>query len=1486
MRFLFMAYFIPCTIISLLLLSSITMWNDAAGDGTDDIGVRTVSRLADEDSWTMYKGDLKRTGFSPSPIPLEKGTKPLWQTVIPALKPTNAPIVHNGTVYVGSGDGNMRGYDIDTGDQLWQVKASNKHISAPAIIDSGVIYFGADDGHVYGYDLLSAEKVFDVNVNTSAIFASPTIADGMLFIGTLGRNLMYSRFYGIDVSSQNISWYHDMGGSLNIYGFSGTAAYDDGKVYIGDGRSHMYCFDPRGFKDGNDGPYTSEENDTVGFADIIWHYNSTSSIIGSPVLAESRVYFGNDIGDFFALDTTDGSLVWKRRIGAGEPPSIQTSASYLDGTLYIASQRVYGPYDLNKGSSIHAVDPATGSQKWRFNATGQMLKSSPIVLDGALIFASGSGNTSVFCISTEDENIADEDRVLWHFNTGAAIWSPAAVAEGRIFICRPDSTGGNGRLYAFGSPEPRIVEVSTSDLSPFIGEVVEFNALVENNATVDVSIDIQFKASSFDFQNQQLIGVLEGVIIEAFSERTISVQWTVEAGYDMIVAFIIETTPEDKDRSNNFGTLDIYHNHMLSEGWLSSGGGPGRTGHSGSRLESNRTYWTMSLDGSWEGPPEDIWYGGAYGNGTISAAGGNLYMTGPDGSLICMSSNPATGGVPEILWSYHNSSVDLVGRPLLLVESAMSLSGPNRVFVLGDDGALWAFDWAGFLDGRNDGPYTMEVDKGSSAGDVVWRAPLPLQPSQAMFFSGGNVIIPLSNGDLAALDDDTGDLVWVRPAVDIQGPYAADLLSIFTFHGSILRSLDPHTGDVQAEYDLGTVLEGHMARSLSYWNGNLLISFNDTVALLDAYPDDNLDGSVDGHDEDLGIVDNGTGYDIIWKTELGATVQSPPTPSDQGGAVAVVTRSSMEVLLLKNGTRSAVFSLPEPASSRPISAGDSFYLVTGTGPWALRAYSPEVPGAYMGTWRHDLDSLPRGEGAIMGDNMFLSMSNGVVEAIGADNNAPVAKITSPGDNILLFPEEMIDLDASGSYDPEQDPITFAWYMEGEEEPIYVGDLPVVRKSLRGTGRSKLILRVFDDMRAVGMDSINVTLLKRITYPDHKDFLNDIYVHMSFGISEPSGAYIINSTVPADPPAVPGAVFIASIEFTPLPKYAQYRFEWANVSLGFFGREFPIGMHQERMKLYHFDQDLKIWVHAPVSGVDLENSLVWGNFSELEDGLYALGILDNSIPEIRHYEQQVTRSKVSSKFTFKAEFRDPDGDIPVYFKLVVDNQTEYMLDVDGILGSTTRFTYFSVEDVTLSADTHSYHFEVDDGYFILRSPYYRIEVENNPPVPVIIWQNALVTVREKVQFSAEGTTDIDGDVLTYEWDFDYDNVIFDRDAVGKIVSHEFYSPGVYNVTLRVSDGKDDAYKYVTVTVMEEEEGEPSTLWWILALVTIMAILIIAVVAFLVLSKKGQEEQKEVKKLAEETWNCPECGKTISRAVEECPSCGYEYDPLDFDEENEM
>ena len=76
------------------------------------------------------------------------------------------------------------------------------------------------------------------------------------------------------------------------------------------------------------------------------------------------------------------------------------------------------------------------------------------------------------------------------------------------------------------------------------------------------------------------------------------------------------------------------------------------------------------------------------------------------------------------------------------------------------------------------------------------------------------------------------------------------------------------------------------------------------------------------------------------------------------------------------------------------------------------------------------------------------------------------------------------------------------------------------------------------------------------------------------------------------------------------------------------------------------------------------------------------------------------------------------------------------------------------------------------------------------------QNA--NVNDTVYFDGSGSSDPDGDTLTYSWDFDRSNGI-QRDATGPNVSHAYASTGVYRVTLTVSDGVQVSSDECNVTV---------------------------------------------------------------------------------------
>jgi outer membrane protein assembly factor BamB len=93
--------------------------------------------------------------------------------------------------------------------------------------------------------------------------------------------------------------------------------------------------------------------------------------------------------------------------------------------------------------------------KWRFK-TGGKVRSSPAVVDGAVLFGSEDGH--LYCLNAADGGLR------WKFFAGGDLSSSPAVAGGAVFF-----TGGNGDIYALDleTGKPRWV-VKTGEARPWL----------------------------------------------------------------------------------------------------------------------------------------------------------------------------------------------------------------------------------------------------------------------------------------------------------------------------------------------------------------------------------------------------------------------------------------------------------------------------------------------------------------------------------------------------------------------------------------------------------------------------------------------------------------------------------------------------------------------------------------------------------------------------------------------------------------------------------------------------------------------------------------------------------------------------------------------------------------------------------------------------------------------------------------------------------
>lgn len=101
--------------------------------------------------------------------------------------------------------------------------------------------------------------------------------------------------------------------------------------------------------------------------------------------------------------------------------------------------------------------------------------------------------------------------------------------------------------------------------------------------------------------------------------------------------------------------------------------------------------------------------------------------------------------------------------------------------------------------------------------------------------------------------------------------------------------------------------------------------------------------------------------------------------------------------------------------------------------------------------------------------------------------------------------------------------------------------------------------------------------------------------------------------------------------------------------------------------------------------------------------------------------------------------------------------------------------------------------------------------NQPPTASFTVTPASAAVGEEINFDASASSDPDGSIETYEWDFDGDGVVDSADG-SNVLSVGYAQAGTYAVSLRVRDDRGDWSESVTRTVTIEAPapsgGEPT------------------------------------------------------------------------------
>ncbi len=201
------------------------------------------------------------------------------------------PVVADGVVYVGAGDGGFHAVDVATGTARWRF-ATGGRIRNGAAIDGARVVVGSADHFVYALDRATGREIWKYDTQAE-VDATPVVDDGKVLIGNRGPGL-----YALVAATGELVWRTFFWGSW----VESTPVVADGTIYIGaSDLRRVSAIDPA---DGR----------------VLWRSDVRGWTWGTPLVDGDRIYAGaaggkpyafHHVASLTALDRATGVALWR-----------------------------------------------------------------------------------------------------------------------------------------------------------------------------------------------------------------------------------------------------------------------------------------------------------------------------------------------------------------------------------------------------------------------------------------------------------------------------------------------------------------------------------------------------------------------------------------------------------------------------------------------------------------------------------------------------------------------------------------------------------------------------------------------------------------------------------------------------------------------------------------------------------------------------------------------------------------------------------------------------------------------------------------------------------------------------------------------------------------------------------------------------------------------------------------------------------------------
>ena len=334
----------------------------------------------------------------------------IWSRQLGGLSYTSAPVVFQGVVYLdgwGSSGSIVYAVSADSGNLLWTTTVSPGSNSSPAVTTDGV------------YLSYACENVNKLNPANGALVWRKYIAGNT---GNGRAPVLYNgRLYGRSPGC-NSDWIYDSqtGGLLDSFKSKTAPAFSGNMGFFLNGNPFA-------------GTYGTLEGRTVDSNLVRWTFAGDGQLQSSMLVVNDYVYVGSESGKLYAVDASNGQLVWSTTAGTSIPPVIEwnnsqplTGFAAGEGILVVPTKTTLVAYEPDNSPTITWGTPFPAPNSFGWNNTGVMLPFTPVAHPSGTAFADPP---SPLWFTSEGANLTQQVFVTDQLGATATLTSPVVKID-------------------------------------------------------------------------------------------------------------------------------------------------------------------------------------------------------------------------------------------------------------------------------------------------------------------------------------------------------------------------------------------------------------------------------------------------------------------------------------------------------------------------------------------------------------------------------------------------------------------------------------------------------------------------------------------------------------------------------------------------------------------------------------------------------------------------------------------------------------------------------------------------------------------------------------------------------------------------------------------------------------------------------------------------------------------------------------------------